>query len=821
MSISAISVGDVHRITSGQVIIDLTSAVKELVENAIDAHATRVDIVFKNHGISAIEVSDNGDGIPTSDHASICLKHTTSKLTTYEDLAHVATFGFRGEAMSSLCAIADVQVTTNTDPRIPRAAKLEFDRLGNLSASSVVSATKGTSVYVSNLFENLPVRRKDFMKNAKREHQKAMAILQAYAIINTGVRFTCHHVTERGKKTLLFSTAGNTLKGNLINVYGSNGMLGLIPLDLTLDIAKFKVKGAVGRPEITFVGFISNCSFGQGRSAGDRQLWYINKRPVNLPQFLKVMTEVYRSFNNVQFPVLILNMEIDPEALDINVTPDKRTVFVSNESVVLEELRERVYEMYLMLGNVIPRIQTTGLQMSGGKGPAFGDIVSTMRTREKFSVIDRSQSDTELSDHERLDSLTDLDKFRSLLLTPTPTSQTTSLETPTMVMNVGEQQFVTMVAKTRGGIQFTPEIELDADSAPKEDPLFAAEEESDDQGSCCSYGHGEKKAEGVPLSNETQKNVLLPLQELTMPDGGPPDVKLEDADFKIPSLISIAPTKRLGVLTFRSSKLIHNLKTGIKVNPAECVPIINAKSLMERAAPLDDKEVRDVAIDAVEAEKMLTLMVAKDDFLHMNIIGQFNLGFIIVTRKKQDSDATDLFVIDQHASDEKYNFETLQKTTVFQSQPLVIPRDLEMNAIDELVVMDNVAVFEKNGFRLKVWEDRHPGSRIQLLSLPMSKNTVFDLNDFDELLYLLKEASDSSDRVKRSLRCSKIRAMFAMRACRSSIMVGRHLKRGTMVQVVRNLGELDKPWNCPHGRPTMRHLMEMSNRTLFMEDYAS
>ena len=204
------------------------------------------------------------------------------------------------------------------------------------------------------------------------------------------------------------------------------------------------------------------------------------------------------------------------------------------------------------------------------------------------------------------------------------------------------------------------------------------------------------------------------------------------------------------------------------------------------------------------------------------MVGQFNLGFIITTRNKDihqtsNKNSFDLFIIDQHASDEKFNFETLQRNTVLRSQRLVVPHTIELNVIDELIVMDNIEVFKKNGFRLEIDEEALPGRRLKMLSIPVSKREVFNLNDFHELIGLIRE-NEGGD--LSQLRCSKVRSMFAMRACRSSIMIGKPLVKRTMERVVSNLSTLDRPWNCPHGRPTMKHLMEVSHWHTFGADYS-
>lgn len=196
--IKAIQSSSVHQITSGQVVIDLASGVKELVENSIDANATSVEVKFKNYGLDSIEVIDNGDGIAKDDFEGIGRKHHTSKLRTFENLTMVTTFGFRGEALSSLCALAHVQVVTCTQNDSPMATKLELDVNGEIKSQSVSPGKKGTAITVSDIFHSLPVRRKDLQKNIKREFVKATSLLQAYALACLGVRITVSNILPKG-----------------------------------------------------------------------------------------------------------------------------------------------------------------------------------------------------------------------------------------------------------------------------------------------------------------------------------------------------------------------------------------------------------------------------------------------------------------------------------------------------------------------------------------------------------------------------------------------------------------------------------------------
>ena len=245
----------------------------------------------------------------------------------------------------------------------------------------------------------------------------------------------------------------------------------------------------------------------------------------------------------------------------------------------------------------------------------------------------------------------------------------------------------------------------------------------------------------------------------------------------------------------------------------------------QQGSPQDIAETdQAVAVDAQTAEERLSLTVSKEDFLRMRIIGQFNLGFIIAARPAHQSDSPkghvptddELFIIDQHASDEKYNFERLQASTIVQNQRLVQPKQLDLTAIEEEIIIENQDALVNNGFLIEVDEsgDSPVGQRCNLISLPMSREVTFSTRDLEELLVLLAESPSTatSSAIANSTfhahipRPSKVRRMFAMRACRSSVMIGRTLTEKHMEKLVTNMGQVDKPWNCPHGRPTMRHL---------------
>ncbi|CAG8659083.1 2964_t:CDS:2, partial [Scutellospora calospora] len=168
--------------------------------------------------------------------------------------------------------------------------------------------------------------------------------------------------------------------------------------------------------------------------------------------------------------------------------------------------------------------------------------------------------------------------------------------------------------------------------------------------------------------------------------------------------------------------------------------------------------------DNEAAERELNRIIKKSDFKLMEIIGQFNLGFIIAKLFKDES--RDLLIIDQHASDEKYNFEKLQLDTKFDSQRLISPRHLELTAAEELVAIDNINILKANGFDLEVDLEARTTKKLKLISQPISKNIIFGVKDLEELIFIL------SERPGEMVRCSKVRNMFATRACHKATRIG-------------------------------------------------
>ncbi|GAV53357.1 hypothetical protein ZYGR_0AI06410 [Zygosaccharomyces rouxii] len=916
--ISAIGGYDIHRITSGQVVIDLTTALKELIDNSIDANAHHVEVVLKNYGIESIECSDDGDGIEKENYEYLALKHHTSKISTFQDMAAVSTLGFRGEALASLCAVAKVVVTTTTKP--PRADKLEYNYDGKLLNKSTTSRNKGTTIHLSELFNNLPVRKKEFSKNCKKQFAKCLTMLQSYSVIQDDIKFSVWHITSNGRKTLALSTTRNQgISKRILSIFGSSSMKGLSEVNLTLDLNPFKgqmLRKYAEDPNfesldyrISVQGLISRNSFGCGRTAKDRQLIYINRRPVEYPVIIQCCNEVYKSFNNVQYPAFFLNFELSPQLIDINVTPDKRTVLLHNERYVIDVLRETLINYFDNQDLLLPKAslsqsevtnpkKRTAEQTEDDEGQGERELVenpseraSKAARREPLKASNRSPFEevtsispdgnsrpvdyiTTAAVNEKIKSMTRNHKERAHRNVEYGTSND-SRKSNGPITPVRNATNILLDQFAKFHPEEAPEEEAPEEEAPEEEVL----EEDEQEGEQEIEEEEQKTRQQSPLQNKGLEKFINPSQfesysqertKDTPPRSQTDPVVVEIDDTTVEHQATLTQDDRLVFLsdeppqkescshdnrqssdeedsahasmepveinvrvplpnrdtsaghTYRSltdennsreAREIGCLVITLPIDPAKFHQINSLFNIVQRQhkTALCKNENLD---NMEEGENYLTLTIKKSDFDHMQIVGQFNLGFIICTRRVGSN--YDLFIVDQHASDEKFTFETLQKTTVFKSQKLIAPIDVDLSAIDELAVMDNLKVFENNGFKLSIQDDELQGTKIQLASLPVSKNTIFGIDDFYELVHLVKENQGIS---RDSIKCSKIRSMLAMRACRSSIMIGKPLTHKTMCKVVRHLSGLDKPWNCPHGRPTMRHLMELKDWNFFHEDY--
>ncbi|KAG8795525.1 hypothetical protein FRC12_013324 [Ceratobasidium sp. 428] len=325
--------------------------------------------------MTSFEVIDDGSGINKLDYPAIARKHHTSKISQLSDLTSVQTFGFRGEALASLCAMCErVTITTATAEEAPMGTVLQFARSGELESSSKKTARqRGTTVLVEKLFAPLPVRRRELERMIKRDYARALQLLQAYALVPCvggswsssdkraarGVRLTVSNQSGKGARQNQIQSAPlaqpnvpvdptQRLRSNISLVWGPKTLEHLVPLNLEFSISPEKsVLRRLGKKpgdpiEETTVrvrGLISKFSHMSGRLTSERQFYYLNGRPFEPKQIQKAFNEVYKSFNSTQIPMVVADIQLPGDTFDINVSPDKRMIMLHNESELVTALK--------------------------------------------------------------------------------------------------------------------------------------------------------------------------------------------------------------------------------------------------------------------------------------------------------------------------------------------------------------------------------------------------------------------------------------------------------------------------------------------------
>lgn len=269
------------------------------------------------------------------------MKHHTSKLKEFSDLTEVDTFGFRGEALSSLCSLADLSIITRHSTS-EHGFKLEFDHNGILQKKEACAREIGTTVHVKNIFKCLPVRAKEFTRNLKKEYARAIQVLYNYCIVSTNTKITCSNSVSGKSNVVVTTTNSSSILNNINIVFGKKASNGLLKLELlSPDEATLQEYNLPHDVAIDFEWdcYISSCDHTVGRSTPDRQFFYVNGRPCDLTKVNKLINHIYHKYNNKQYPFIFLNLKLNKQSTDINVTPDKRTIFCTQENLILAALK--------------------------------------------------------------------------------------------------------------------------------------------------------------------------------------------------------------------------------------------------------------------------------------------------------------------------------------------------------------------------------------------------------------------------------------------------------------------------------------------------
>lgn len=358
----------INKIAAGEVIERPASVVKELIENSIDAGADNIRIEVTKGGKDSIRVTDNGCGMSRDDAELSFVKHATSKIRKIEDVETVMTMGFRGEALSSISAIANVEIITKTKEEI--SGKRTIINAGKLDSISEIGAPDGTTVIVNDLFYNTPVRKK-YLRSDNFELSRIIDTVTGIALGHNSVSF---FLFNNGKEILRSPSA--QLHDTIIHIYGQETAREMLPVNL--ESACVTIKGYISRPSLV-------------RSNLDFQSFYINDRLITSRAIGFALRYGYDTLlPKGRFPIAVLKIYVDTKEVDVNVHPTKREVRLNHERDICDMITYAVKNT-LSRNDLIPNIKVPEQQ------PLLNDTIGTeaFLVKEKVSDFKPSAKDTE------------------------------------------------------------------------------------------------------------------------------------------------------------------------------------------------------------------------------------------------------------------------------------------------------------------------------------------------------------------------------------------------------------------------------------------
>lgn len=305
----------INKIAAGEVVESPKSVVKELTENAMDAGASNVTVEIREGGTSYIRVTDNGCGIPRDQVEAAFLRHSTSKLSQIEDLEHIFTMGFRGEALASIAAVAQVEMTTKTkDDEMGTLIQISG---GEVKSVQDVACTEGTTVVVQNLFYNVPARRK-FLKKPATESGYVSDLMNKLALGHPEMSF-CY---INNGASILHTSGNGDGRASVFYVYGKEAANAM--MEISYAKGDYRLTGLIGKPELS-------------RGNRNYENLFINGRFIKNSIVASAVEDAYKTRIMIgKFPVYVLNLEVDPSLVDVNVHPAKLEVRFKNDDEVYD-----------------------------------------------------------------------------------------------------------------------------------------------------------------------------------------------------------------------------------------------------------------------------------------------------------------------------------------------------------------------------------------------------------------------------------------------------------------------------------------------------
>ena len=708
-----------NKIAAGEVVERPSSVVKELVENSIDAGSTNIKILIKEFGIQQIRIIDNGSGITNDDLARAFLRHATSKISADYDLFHIETLGFRGEALASISSVSKVTIKSCAGEAQGKMLVLEG---GKVVSEEYYAPIKGTDLSVENLFYNTPARLK-YLRNPHTEQANITNIIHKFALSYPNVAFELH---VDGKIT--FKTYGDgDVHKILSKIYNMGVARNMIEFSGSND--DYKVFGYISVPEET-------------RASKNYINIFINGRYIKNYGIQNAIIDAYGTLLMInRYPLCVINIEMDPILLDVNVHPTKQEVRLSKEAELIRLIKEVIAER-LSNYTYIPQ-----------------GMNNVLTKKEKAKI-------------EKINFLDELDnKF-------------------------GNEEDEGISSTEQRGV---------SDSVQDENSFFEE-----------SKGLGIKTEDDSSFSGNQEEVASHVIQEDEFLFGG--DLLTNTAEEKIPvqskenTFNQRSKTQKiksdLPDLSYSSHPRDNRNKFGDKPTKKEIENFMNFSKKEDNSSYDDrtEKVISNVVKDDSHFNEIKDAKIVQDDDTKVRTLPDLKvLAQIFKTYILSEAD-NKLFLIDQHAAAERYNYEKLQREFIERKnykKQMLIPLMFDFSVDEAAEVRNNLEKFEELGIIFEEFGDN---------SYVVREFPGWIEEDEEQMIKIIVEKVLRNNNITfNELRNDAI----AMASCKMSIKANQVLTDVEMKKVISDLYECNNPFTCPHGRPIITKMEKKDLEKMF------
>ncbi len=770
-----------NQIAAGEVVERPASVVKELVENAIDAKATRIDVYIGEGGLESIRVQDNGLGIAAEDCETAFYRHATSKLADDRDLYQITSLGFRGEALPSIAAVSKVELLTSaTDDGAGRRLIIEG---GTLKSNEDDAAPRGTDFRVNALFYNTPARLK-YMKTVQTELGHISDMMYRISLAHPEIAFTLRH-----NNNLLLQTPGS---GDMLQViaavYGTSAAKMVLPINS--DSLDYRIDGFIGRPEIARANRNAMSVIVNGR--------YVKNYAVN-----QAILRAYHTLLPInRYPLTVLRLEMHPSLVDVNVHPAKMEVRFSKEPELMQFVEEAVRQA-LRREILIPHVTKQTVKRGNSESViqeqfnftrpqpqadayAGNDLFSPageMHSASSAGTGARNGEDIGELDAPYVPPLTDQDipphhPTQQGIVTDGSNLHGASLETDMNGNHTASQSdagaTTPQPAKEPTGIQHR---ELASNAVSQQPSVLSTNDGQPSYKDSENGGGNQQQAQ----TGDDQQPVANPMPETSPVGDSAVSASTHSPLSNGPS--STMPSTSSTGTSIQGNPAATTVSSSVRERPASYTPDKRA------SAPHARSQQRPGASRTIPAELLYGTADEPDvpEFPEMTLIGQHHGTYLIAQNDEG------LFLIDQHAAHERVNYEFYYEKfgqPESASQELLLPITLEFTRAEADKLKDRLHWFERVG----VYLEHFGGQTFRVCAYPYWFPKGEEQRVIEEMAeWVLSE---------RKIDLAKLREQAStLCSCKASIKANQRLTDMEAQTLIKRLSACRQPYTCPHGRP--------------------